>query len=104
MVKLENTIKDLITFYIKENYNKYLNDNNLTKIDNNKIHSVINELYNNKKEHLKLFLKNSIKELLKKEYPGDLVINNICFDIFQDDNLCINRVVKEIELYQENNL
>ena len=43
MVKLEHTIKDLITFYIKENYNKYLKDNNLTKIDNDKIYNVISE-------------------------------------------------------------
>ena len=41
MVKLEHTIKDLITFYIKENYNKYLKDNNLTQIDSDKIFSVI---------------------------------------------------------------
>ena len=104
MVKLEHTIKDLITFYIKENYNKYLKDNNLIKIDNDKIYLVISELYDNKKTHIKEFLKSSLKELLKDEYPGDLVVNNICFDIFQDDNLCKNRVYNEIKLHQENNL
>ena len=33
MSKLERTIKDLIIFYVKENYNKYLVDNNLTIIE-----------------------------------------------------------------------
>ena len=82
----------------------YLKDNNLTKIDNDKIYNVISELYDNKKTHIKEFLKSSLKELLKDEYPGDLVVNNICFEIFQDDNLCKNRVYNEIKLHQEKNL
>jgi hypothetical protein len=65
---------------------------------------VISELYDNKKTHIKEFLKSSLKEFLKDEYPGDLVVNNICFEIFQDDNLCKNRVYNEIKLHQEKNL
>ena len=102
MSQLEKTIKDLILFYVKENYNKYLTENNIIKIQNDKINEVIEELYDNKKEHLKKFIKDSLKELLKDDYPGDLIINNICFDVFQDDTLCKNRVCKEIELHQQN--
>ena len=32
MSKLERTVKDLIIFYVKENYNKYLCDNNLKRL------------------------------------------------------------------------
>ena len=102
MSQLEKTIKELILFYVKENYNKYLTENNIIKIQNDKINEVIEELYDNKKEHLKQFIKESLKELLKGDYPGDLIINNICFDVFQDDKLCKNRVCKEIELHQAN--
>jgi len=104
MSQLEKTIKDLIFFYIKENYNKYLKVNNLVKIETEQIISVIDDLYDSKKNHLKEFLKNALKELLKDDYPGDLVINNICYEIFQDDGFAKNRIYKEIELYQENNL
>lgn len=104
MSQLEKTIKDLIFFYIKENYNKYLKVNNLVKIETEQIISVIDDLYDSKKNHLKEFLKNALKELLKDDYPGDLVINNICYEIFQDDEFAKNRIYKEIELYQENNL
>jgi len=104
MSQLEKTIKDLIFFYVKENYNEYLKINNLVKIETEQIIAVIDELYDSKKNHLKEFLKNALKELLKDDYPGDLVINNICYEIFQDDKFAKNRIYKEIELHQENNL
>ena len=105
MSKLERTIKDLIIFYVKENYNNYLKENNLSIIrEDNKLKEVIETLYNSKKDHLKQFLKDSLKELLKDDYPGDLVINNICYEIFEDDDLCKNRVFVEIKIHQENNI
>jgi len=45
-----------------------------------------------------------MKELLKGEHPGDLIINNIIIDIFRDDSLCKQTLKTEIELYQKNNL
>tara|TARA_B100000768_G_scaffold152254_1_gene147835 strand:- start:53 stop:367 length:315 start_codon:yes stop_codon:yes gene_type:complete len=102
MSKLERTVKDLIIFYVKENYNKYLSDNNLTIIEKEKNKEVISDLYYSKKDHLKQFVKDSLKELWKDDYPGDLVINNIFFEIYEDDALCINRICVEIELYQDN--
>ena len=38
---------------------------------------------------------------MKSDYVGDLFVNNICNDIFQDDELCINRIITEINLYQK---
>ena len=102
MSKLERTIKDLIIFYVKENYNKYLVDNNLTMIVEDKLKSVISDLYSSKKDHLKQFVKDSLKELWKSDYPGDLIIDNVFFDIYQDEELCKNRICIEIKLFQEN--
>ena len=104
MSKLERDIKDLIIFYVKENYNNYLKENNLTIIDKNKIKEIISDMYYPKKDHLKQFVKNSLKELWKQDYPGDLIIDNIFFDIYQDDKFKINRIWVEIELHQENNI
>jgi hypothetical protein len=97
-------IKDLIIFYVKENYNAYLLEKNIKTIENSDLNSVIDLLYTQKKEHLKEFIKNSMKELLKDEHPGDLLINNIIMDIFRDDILCKTTLKTEIELYQKNNL
>ena len=106
MSHLERTIKDLVIFYIKENYNKYLESNNLDTIDIKDLKDKVVELYYPKKDEIKEFVKNCMKEMTKdkpNEYPGDLVINNIFFDIYQDDELNINRIYNEIKLFQENN-
>ena len=102
MNNLQKTIRDLIFFYVKENYHQYLTDHNLDEIPKNNIRGIINKLYTTKKDHLKDFLKSSLIILLKDDYPGDLVILNIIVDIFADDELNQNRLYLEIVTYQEN--
>ena len=101
MSNLQNTIKDLIFFYVKTNYEKYLTDNQMVSIPNGEINNVINKLYTDRKDHLKVFLKRSLKDLLKGEYPGDLIILNIFTEIFNDDNVCKNRLIIELRMYQK---
>jgi|TARA_Y100000389_G_C17456716_1_gene518632 hypothetical protein len=96
----QKIIEDLILFYVKENYNKYLKDKNLEKIPNDEIKNAVEEIYTSRKDHLKDFLKLSLKQIMKENYCGDLVVINICTDIFNDDDLCINRITREIELFQ----
>ena len=96
-------IQDLILFYVKENYNHYLTSKNIEKIPENEIKSVVKGIYVDKKSHLKEFLKGSLKELMKDEYIGDLALLNICNEIFEDDDLCINRLTLEIKNYQDDN-
>ena len=97
-----NMIKDLIIFYVTENYKKYLIEHNLTRLDDNKIPYVIGELYIERKSHLKIFLKESLKKIQGVEYMGDLAFQNILLEIFQDDNLNKKRLELEIKLYQCN--
>ena len=78
-------IQDLILFYVKENYNKYLEENDLHIIPEKDIESVISQLYVGKKEHIQTFLKGSLKQLMKDEYIGDQTLLNICREIFSDD-------------------
>lgn len=103
MSNLTQITKDLIIFYIKENYKKYLDDNNIDKIEEDKIKEVVDKLYEGKKEHMKDFLKKSVKELLKDEYPGDLTLNTLIREIYSDEELCKNRICLEIKIYQSNN-
>ena len=97
----EKLVQDLILFYVKENYNIYLKDKQLTKIPDSSLDAVISELYSQRKDHLKGFIKSSLKEIMKDDYVGDLVINNMLIDIFRDDDLCINRIKLEIIEYQK---
>jgi len=98
----ETLIRDLIMFYVKENYNTYLSDNSISSIPESDIDMVINNLYSERKEHLKVFIKTSLKKIMKEEYIGDLFVNNILIDIFRDDDLCKNRIKMEIKEYQKN--
>jgi len=102
MSNVNESIKSLILIYVKENYNQYLLDNNLKKIDDNKIRDVIIQIYSQRKDHLKEFLKHTLKKVMKEEYIGDLFVNNICMEIFSDDEMCINRLTIEIQNYQKN--
>ena len=101
MTTIQKNIKDLIFFYIKTNYNNYLEENKLLFIPDDKINDVISELYTGRKEHLKVFIKESLKKMLKQEYPGDLIVLNILLEIFSDDELCKNRLITEIKLHQQ---
>jgi hypothetical protein len=97
----EKLVQDLILFYVKENYNIYLKDKQLTKIPDSSLDNVISELYSQRKDHLKGFIKSSLKEIMKDDYVGDLVINNMLIDIFRDEELCRNRIKLEIIEYQK---
>ena len=93
-------IQDLILFYVQENYNHYLKKKEMEKIPEEEIRGVVEKIYCHKKDHLKEFLKESLKKMMGGEYIGDLALLNICNEIFDDDQLCINRLVYEITNYQ----
>ena len=97
----QKLVQDLISFYVKQNYENYLSVKGINKIPESDIKSVVNQIYTERKLHIKEFLKTSLKEIMKSDYVGDLFVNNICNDIFQDDELCINRIITEINLYQK---
>lgn len=96
----QKNIRDLLVFYVKTNYEKYLKEHNLQFIPNNELSSIIETLYTERKSHIKIFVKDSLKELLKGEYPGDCLIDSIIREIFSDDQVCKERLYIEIEAYQ----
>lgn len=100
--KAQKLIQDLILFFVKENYNKYLSDNEIKKIQDDQIELVVKKIYQEKKSNIKEFLTTSLKKIMGEDYIGDLFVNNICIDIFRDDKLCTNRIILEIKNYQKN--
>jgi len=96
-------IQDLILFYVKENYNHYLEEEKIQKIPDENVKSIVQQIYGDKKDHIRVFLKVSLRDLMKEKYIGDLALMNICNEIFDDDELCINRLTLEITNYQNDN-
>ena len=103
-MSIHKTIKELIQFYVQINYEKYLNDNNLKYIPDNNIKNIVNSFYDGpkRKEHIKSFVVNGIKKLNKStnEKININLIENMLTEILEDSELAKNRVIKEIQLYQ----
>jgi len=96
---IEKTIRNLILNYIRIKYNTYIVKNNLTYIDDDKINEVIESLYDNEKIDLIKYINNSL--INSEEKYTKQFIENIIKDIFDDDTLCKNRLVAEINHYQK---
>ena len=60
--KAQKLIQDLILFFVKQNYNKYLSDNEIKKIQDDQIEFVVKKIYQEKKSNIKEFLITSLKK------------------------------------------
>ena len=103
MSNTSKLIQDLILFYVQENYNHYLKKKEMEKIPEEEIRGVVEKIYSHKKDHLKEFLKTALKGIMGDEYIGDLALLNICNEIFEDETLCVNRLILEIKKFQNDN-
>jgi hypothetical protein len=101
MATIETRIKELIQFYVRTNYENYLKERSVDMIADGDIPGVVAQLYTGRKDHLKIFITESLRQLMFADYPGDLVVLNILLSVFEDDKLCINRLIMEIRVYQE---
>jgi len=101
MPTIEIRIKELIQFYVRTNYENYLKETSTTLIPDKDIPTIITALYTDRKDHLRIFIRESLKQLMGSDYPGDLPVLNILVSVFEDDQLCINRLIMEIKVYQE---
>ena len=61
MTQNTKMVKDLILFYVKENYTNYLQTKNIKMIPEDDIQQVVEQIYTDRKPHLKEFLKSSLK-------------------------------------------
>lgn len=99
-MSIQEKVRNIIFYYIKNEYNLYLQKNNIKIIEEENLKEIITNMYLNKKKDLQVFIRQCLKEMMKDNYPGPLV-ENIIYEIFQDQQLAINRVALEIKKYQE---
>jgi len=100
---ITDDIKDIIFKFIKEEYQNYLQNNNILLIKNENMDTMINNFYEENKSNLKNIIRSDLKEIYKESYASTSV-ENIIFDIFQDKELNIQKTVNELLYIQDKNL
>ena len=98
-MSLQNDIKNIIYYFVKNEYNIILKKKNIKIIEYVEIDNLIDDIYLKKKDDLKYLIRNSLKNKMKTEYNGPL-IENILFDILEDDSMAKERLKIEIINYQ----
>jgi len=99
-MSLQEKVRNIVFYFIKKEYKAYLNKNSLKYIEQHKISDVVDDFYIKKEKILKEFIRKNLRRMMKDDYPGALV-ENIIYDIFEDENLAKNRIVLEIEQFQK---
>ena len=104
-MNLPELIKKITFHFIKIHYNQYLEDNKIKIIPENELENVINKLYDDKK----LDLKKYIRGTLRKNFPNydtnftlKASTEEIILEMFEDPDYAKNRLVLEINNYQNN--
>tara|TARA_Y100000590_G_C15678384_1_gene998853 strand:+ start:1559 stop:1954 length:396 start_codon:yes stop_codon:yes gene_type:complete len=100
---LPNTIRNITFHFIKVHYNKYLEDHNITKIGKEKIPDVVNELYEEKEQELKKYIRGTMRKNFPdydKNFTLKTSTEEIILEMFDDPDFSKNRIIIEIENYQ----
>ena len=98
-VPLTNLIKEIVFCYVKYYYDDYLKKNNLKKMSNDDIDKFINIYYNEKKNDLKKYIRNSLKKNQGSDY-NTILVENILLEMFNDPDEAIERIKVEILDFQ----
>jgi hypothetical protein len=100
MSNLGEMVKDITYFYIKYYYEKQLTDTNQTKLSEDELKNMINNLYIEKATELKKYIRDTLKENLKESY-STFSTENILLEMFSDPEYSKYRVFLEIMEYQK---
>jgi len=96
---LPNLVKDITYFYIKHFYEKELNTRNLKKLPIEDVELLIENLYVEKANDLKKYIRSTLKENLGDQYSA-VAVENIIIEMFNDPTYSKRRVYLEIVDYQ----
>ena len=96
-------IKNIISKFIMEKYQNYLQEYNILLIKDENINDIIIKFYEENKNSLKTIIRNDLKNKYNENYPNTS-IENIILDIFQDKEFNVKKTVTEILYIQNNNL
>jgi len=101
---LPNTIKNITFYFIKQHYNKYLEDRELETIPKDEIGSVVDQLYTDKEQELKKYIRGTMRKNFPdydKNFTMKTTTEEIILEMFEDPDFSKNRLAIEIENYQE---
>ena len=101
---LPQTIANIVLYYIKTHYHKYLETNNIKNIPEDNIKEVVESFYTEKEKELKKFIRNTMRKNFP-EYDNNLIMKTgteeIILEIFDDKDFSITKVSLEISNYQK---
>ena len=101
---LPNTIKNITFYFIKQHYNKYLEEKELEKIPKDEIASVVDQLYTDKEQELKKYIRGTMRKNFPdydQNFTMKTTTEEIILEMFEDPDFSKNRLAIEIENYQE---
>ena len=96
---LPNLVKDIIFYYVKYYYDKYLKDHNISSMSEADIDAFIQTNYSDKTNEVRTYVRNSLKKNLGDAY-NSIATENILLEIFNDPAMAKERIRLEIVNYQ----
>tara|TARA_A100001015_G_C15024088_1_gene729521 strand:- start:2419 stop:3027 length:609 start_codon:yes stop_codon:yes gene_type:complete len=97
---LVERIRFIIMAYAKERYGDILVKSGRQYLEEDEILEVVNCIYSDEKFQLQQHIRATMRNIYQENYQV-LAIENILFDIFSDEELAKNRVILEIQKFQE---
>ena len=101
---LPNIIKNISFHFVKLNYNKYLEDNKMEEIPKERLEEVVGELYDQKQTELKKYIRGTLRRNFPdydQNFSMKTSTEEILLEMFEDPDFAKNRIVLEIEAYQD---
>lgn len=97
---LATMVRDITYFFIKYYYDKELETTNQSKLSETILQELINNLYIEKANELKKYIRDTLKENLGAKYNA-FAVENIILEMFNDPEYSKQRVFIEIIEYQK---
>lgn len=97
---LTSMVKDITYFFIKYYYDKELTDTKQKILPEQKLKEMIDNLYLEKGNDLKKYIRDTLKENLGSNY-NSFAVENIILEMFNDPEYSKHRVLLEIIEYQK---
>jgi hypothetical protein len=96
---LPNLVREIIFFYVKHYYDKYLTEHQLKCMNNADIDAFIQKHYTDKEKELREYVRTNLKNNLGSSY-NSMAVENILLEISSDPAMAKERIRIEIQDYQ----
>lgn len=98
---LPNLIREIVFFYVKHYYDKYLTQNNIDKMTGEHIDTFIKQYYTDKEKELREYIRGTLKKNQGSAY-NSMAVENILLEMASDPTMAKERIRLEIQDYQRN--